>query len=60
MKLGFNPKEIIDILNNNKNNIQSFELVDETYFLIRFNDGNRVEVEAEVDCGVFVTYVENE
>lgn len=56
MKVNGNHKEIIEILNNNKDKIQEFELLDD-FFIIRFTDGSRVEVEAQRDCGVFATHI---
>jgi len=56
MKLNNNHEDIIKILNNNKDKIEKFELLDD-FFIIRFTDGSRVEVEAERDCGIFATHI---
>lgn len=58
MKLINNHKDIVEILNKNKDKIQGFELINDEFFLIRFTDETRVEIVAEDDCGVLATYVE--
>lgn len=51
-------EKIIEILNRDKDKIDRFEF-DAEFFVIWFKNGDRVEVEAERDCGVFATLYDN-
>jgi hypothetical protein len=57
MKVNYDSKDVIHILNSRKNEIDYFEIVGD-FFIVRFKDGNRVEVEAERDCGVFASFID--